>query len=116
MTDQMSQLTEGHTVRAYDAELEQLRNTVLEMGGLVVDQITQAVNAVCGRHDGSPKLVTSREERVNRYDTLPLVINAFAQFRQPFARPCSGLHECNRRDEEFHDNSTAPSVHYFGES
>jgi phosphate transport system protein len=80
----MSQLTEGHTVRAYDAEMERLRNTVLEMGGLVVDQITQAVNAVCGRHDGSAKLVTAREAKVNQYDTEgeELIFNILAK-RQP---------------------------------
>ena len=84
MSDQMSQLTEGHTVRAYDAELERLRNTVLEMGGLVVDQVTQAVNAVCGRHDGSAKLVTKREATVNQYDTdgEELIFNILAK-RQP---------------------------------
>jgi phosphate transport system protein len=80
----MSQLTEGHTVRAYDAEMEQLRTMVLEMGGLVVDQITQAVRAVCGRDDGSTKLVKTRESTVNQYDTEgeELIFNILAK-RQP---------------------------------
>ncbi len=43
MSDHMTQYTEGHTVRAFDAELEQLRTLVLQMGGLVIDQLQRAV-------------------------------------------------------------------------
>ena len=84
MSDHMSQLTEGHIVRAFDAEMEKLRTMVLEMGGLVVDQISQAANAVCSQDVESAKLVMEREETVNRYDTEgeELIFNILAK-RQP---------------------------------
>lgn len=69
MSDHMSQMTEGHTVRAYDAEMEGLRTLVLQMGGLVVDQIAEAVNAICDRNPDAARLVVGREETVNQYDT-----------------------------------------------
>ena len=35
-----------HTVKKFDAELEGLRAQILKMGGLVEEQITQALNAL----------------------------------------------------------------------
>ncbi|MEZ5583910.1 MAG: hypothetical protein R3F37_15280 [Candidatus Competibacteraceae bacterium] len=37
---------EEHTVKRYDQELSNLRNLVLEMGGLVEDQINRALKAL----------------------------------------------------------------------
>lgn len=58
-----------HTVRAYDAEVDQLRLLVLRMGGLVCDQVTQARNALRERDDELAQLVIRREADVNRMDT-----------------------------------------------
>ncbi len=40
------QTTEPHTSRQFDAELEDLRSLVLQMGGLVEAQIVRAVDAL----------------------------------------------------------------------
>ncbi|MGD8976201.1 MAG: phosphate signaling complex protein PhoU [Gammaproteobacteria bacterium] len=84
MSDHISQYTEGHTVRSFDAEMEQLRTVVLEMGGLVMDQIAQAASAVCDRNRDAVDLVLEREETVNQYDTQgdELIFNLLAK-RQP---------------------------------
>lgn len=84
MSDHMSQYTEGHTVRAFDAELEQLRTLVLQMGGLVIDQLQLAVSAIRKRDVGSAKLVVEREDTVNQYDIdgEELIFNLLAK-RQP---------------------------------
>jgi len=84
VTDHITEYTEGHIVRSYDAELDRLRTILLEMGGLVVDQIGLAVGALI---DGDPeraKTVLEREEEVNRYDTETeeLVLQLLA-LRQP---------------------------------
>lgn len=84
MSDNITHYTEGHTVKSYDAQMEHLRTLVLEMGGLVVDQVSRAAQAICDRDSGSIKLVANREEVVNRYDTEgeELVFNILAK-RQP---------------------------------
>lgn len=84
MTDHMSEYTEGHIVRAYDAELDHLRTMLLEMGGLVVDQIGLAVDALIGGDVEMARTVVQREEEVNRYDTETeeLVLHLLAK-RQP---------------------------------
>lgn len=84
MSDQKSEFTEGHIVRAYDAELDQLRTLLLEMGGLVVDQIGQAVDAFTEKDRKRTQTVVRREEDVNRYDieAEELVLNVLAK-RQP---------------------------------
>ncbi len=84
MSDHMTQYTEGHTVRAFDAELEQLRTLVLQMGGLVIDQLQRAVRAIRKRDIESAKLVVEREATVNQYDIdgEELIFNLLAK-RQP---------------------------------
>ncbi|UCC15633.1 MAG: phosphate signaling complex protein PhoU [Gammaproteobacteria bacterium] len=84
MSDQKSEFTEGHIVRAYDAELDRLRTLLLEMGGLVVDQIGQAVDAFTEKDRKRTQTVVRREEDVNRYDieAEELVLNVLAK-RQP---------------------------------
>jgi phosphate transport system protein len=63
-----SDYTEGHTVRAFDAEMEELRTLLLETGGLVADQVTKAVAALVERDPTMVELVMEREEEVNRRD------------------------------------------------
>ena len=61
--------TEGHTVRAFDAEMENLRTLLLETGGLVTDQIDKAVLSILERDVSLTELVKEREVEVNRRDT-----------------------------------------------
>ena len=57
-----------HTDRAYEQQLSKLRASVLEMGGLVEDQIAQAVRALT-EHDGALARATiERDHTVNRLD------------------------------------------------
>jgi len=84
VTDHITEYTEGHIVRSYDAELDRLRTILLEMGGLVVDQIGLAVGALIDGDPARAKTVLEREEEVNRYDTETeeLVLQLLA-LRQP---------------------------------
>jgi phosphate transport system protein len=65
----VAELTEGHTFRAYDGALSQLRLRVLAMGGLVSDQVTTAVRALLEYDRDAAQLVIQRERQVNTYDT-----------------------------------------------
>lgn len=54
-----------HTFKQYDAELESLRGKVLEMGGLVEQQIVQALEALVNLDPNLAKEVMSNDNRVN---------------------------------------------------
>jgi phosphate transport system protein len=60
-------MIEGHTSRAYDGALVALHVRVLEMGGLVLDQVQQAAFAYTEWDADSAKRVMDRERAVNTY-------------------------------------------------
>lgn len=64
----MTDLSEGHTVKGYDVDLAGLRIKLLEMGGLVLDQVQRSVSALAGADDAAARAVLAREEQVNGYD------------------------------------------------
>ena len=64
----MSEITEGHTVKGYDVDLAGLRLGLLEMGGLVLDQVHRAVNALVNGDEVLARSVLTREDEVNAYD------------------------------------------------
>jgi phosphate transport system protein len=76
-----------HTDRAYEQQLGQLRTAVLEMGGLVEEQVGQAVRALIQRDEPLARNVIERDHTVNRFDVeiddLSLKLLAL---RQPAAR------------------------------
>ncbi len=76
-----------HTDRAFEEQLGQLRTAVLEMGGLVEEQIGQAVRALIQRDEALARATTERDHTVNRFDVeiddLSLKLLAL---RQPAAR------------------------------
>ena len=76
-----------HTDRAYEEQLGQLRTAVLEMGGLVEEQIGQAVRALTQRDEALARATIERDHTVNRFDVeiddLSLKLLAL---RQPAAR------------------------------
>jgi len=76
-----------HTDRAYEAELGRLRTAVLEMGGLVEDQIMQAVRALTERDEQLAQRTIDRDHAVNRIDVEidELCIKLLA-LHQPAAR------------------------------
>lgn len=59
---------EGHTVKRYDQDLAHLRKVVLEMGGLVEEQIDRAVQALMDGDVGSAREVVERDHMVNGLD------------------------------------------------
>ena len=57
-----------HTDRAYEQQLSKLRASVLEMGGLVEDQIAQAVRALTEHGGALARVTIERDHTVNRLD------------------------------------------------
>ena len=58
-------LAEGHTARAFDAALSELRLHAVAMGGLVIDQVATAVRALLEGDASLAQLVLARESQVN---------------------------------------------------
>lgn len=82
----MPEPNEGHTVKRYDAELGQLRSLVLEMGGLVIDQIHVAVKSLQNEDLELARKVVDRDHVVNGLDVKAneQIVNLIA-LRQPVA-------------------------------
>jgi len=80
-------MTPLHTDRLYENQLAKLRSTVLEMGGLVEDQITQAIKALVERDGTLARATVARDHTVNRLDVEidDLCIKLLA-LHQPAAR------------------------------
>ena len=76
-----------HTDRTYELQLEKLRASVLEMGGLVEDQIAQAMRALTTRDRELARATIARDHMVNRLgveiDDLAIKLLAL---HQPAAR------------------------------
>ncbi len=60
-------MLEGHISKAFDGELAALHIRVLEMGGLVLDQVRQATSAYSEWDSRIAQLVMDREAQVLRY-------------------------------------------------
>jgi phosphate transport system protein len=61
---------EGHTAKAFDAALADLRLQVVAMGGLVIDQVSTAVKALLDGDAALADLVLSREPQVNDLERI----------------------------------------------
>ena len=57
-----------HTDRQYEEELQQLRAKILEMGGLVEKQISDAMSALTSRNSPQAQEVIARDHTVNYLD------------------------------------------------
>lgn len=64
----MSHITTPHTSRQYDKELEDIRTRVLAMGGLVEQQIAEAVEALISGDAEKAEEVINKDYRVNAMD------------------------------------------------
>jgi phosphate transport system protein len=62
-------MLEGHISRAFDGALAGLHISVVEMGGLVLDQVREATYAYTEWHANSAEHVLEREHEVNDYKT-----------------------------------------------
>jgi len=60
-------LLEGHISKAFDGALATLHVRVLEMGGLVLDQVREATRAYTDWEEGAALRVIEREREVNEY-------------------------------------------------
>ncbi len=78
--------TEGHTVKRYDAELSHLRGQVIEMGGLVLDQVNKAIRALTTQDLDAAAHVMDRDHLIDDFEveTDQEVVNLIAR-RQPVA-------------------------------
>jgi len=61
-------MLEGHISRAFDGDLAALHIRVLEMGGLVLDQVREAARAYADWDTGAAELVIERAASVAEYD------------------------------------------------
>jgi phosphate transport system protein len=61
-------MIEGHTSRAFDGALAALHMRVIEMGGLVLDQVREAAVAYTEWDSKCAERVVERERTVNAYD------------------------------------------------
>ena len=57
--------TTGHTVKAFDEELDQLRATICEMGGLAEAAIRESMDALVRRDVEAAKAVVERDRRID---------------------------------------------------
>lgn len=75
-----------HTSKQYDAELESLRTRVLQMGGLVENQIVSAIEGLGAPDTGIFKEVIRREKEVNDIELeIDELCNHILARRQPAA-------------------------------
>jgi phosphate transport system protein len=68
----MTQNLEGHTVQRYDGELNNLHLRVLEMGGLVLDQVKHSLRSL---KEKDVELANTVLERENEVDNLEVEID-----------------------------------------
>ncbi|MEQ1838325.1 MAG: phosphate signaling complex protein PhoU [Candidatus Nitrotoga sp.] len=76
-----------HTSKQFDAELEAVRAQVLQMGGLVEEQIRLAVEALINSDVASMQRVIADDHRVNAMEVaIDETCNQIIALRQPAAR------------------------------
>ncbi len=81
----MSEMT-AHTVKAFDADIEQLRAIISEMGGLCEAQVTAAVDALTSRNADAAAAVVAGDKRIDALeaDAEALAVRMIA-LRAPMA-------------------------------
>ena len=80
-------MSDRHLSTQFDAELSGISNRVLEMGGLVESQVTQALHALTQFNADIAVQVLQEEERVNQMEVeIDRDLSAIIARRQPTAR------------------------------
>ena len=59
---------EGHTAKAFDTALAELRMHVVSMGGLAIDQVSTAVRALLDTDATLAEMVLAREPQLNKFE------------------------------------------------
>ena len=65
----MNEPSEGHTFKAYDGALSELRRRAHQMGTLVAQQVETAVRALLESDREAAELVLRREQQINAWQT-----------------------------------------------
>lgn len=80
-----SEITQ-HTMHRFDVELDDIRAKLLAMGGLVEEQLSNAVNALISGDIALAENVVANDYRINRYDVeIDETCTAILARRQPTA-------------------------------
>lgn len=88
----MKDISDGHTVKRFDGELATHHQLVMEMGGLVVDQINRAIRALDEEDPSLAREVIARDRMVNDLDIrLDEELITIIAKRQPVARDLRNL-------------------------
>jgi len=66
----MDTISEGHTLKRYDGELNHLHYLTLEMGGLVLAQVRDALESFKTRDAGLAQTVVTKDAEVDRLEVL----------------------------------------------
>lgn len=88
----MAQPLEGHTVQRFDGEMSNLHMLTLEMGGLVLDQVKCALDALEEEDADIAREVIIRDQEVNELElrTDEQIVTLIAR-RAPVARDLRGI-------------------------
>ena len=62
-------MASGHTVKAFDDELDELRATIAEMGGLAETAIRESMDALVARDDAAAAGIVERDARIDALET-----------------------------------------------
>jgi phosphate transport system protein len=62
-------MSAAHTVKAFDDDLEQLRATISEMGGLAEDAITESMRALVQRDTDTAIRIVENDKRIDRLES-----------------------------------------------
>ncbi|MET0070513.1 MAG: phosphate signaling complex protein PhoU [Candidatus Thiodiazotropha sp.] len=83
----MNEMTSGHTVKAYNEELESINQLVIELGELGLDQLRRAVQTLRDEDTKEAGLVIDRDRELNEIDIRAdeEIIRLIAK-RQPVAK------------------------------
>jgi phosphate transport system protein len=80
-------MSDKHLSTQFDAELSGVSNRVLEMGGMVETQVSQAMYALAHFNGETASEVLQQEERINQLEVdIDRELNAIIARRQPTAR------------------------------
>ncbi|MEK6735591.1 MAG: phosphate signaling complex protein PhoU [Pseudomonadota bacterium] len=79
-------VTKEHISKQFDADLEEVRTRVLQMGGFVEEQIEYAIDALTNGNEELIEQVISRDHRVNAMEvSIDEICNQIIARRQPTA-------------------------------